>query len=308
MENAKTPNKKRKRKYTPNLAAASFKPRDDWSSEEARNQYLESKFPFEVDHIIYDDSIVGMKNLQESSIDVIVADPPFGLNFSGKESIYNRNPGLVRDGYREVGEKYEEFSIKWISELPRIMKKTSSAWIFSGWTNLIDILNAIKKTGLILINDIIWKYQFGVFTERKFVTSHYHILFCVKSPDYYFNKIMHYPLDVWEINRDYRPRESKNGTKLPENVVSRCIDFTSKPGDLILDPFIGNGTTAIVAKANYRHYLGFEINQNMEEIIKSNLNYTKIGESYYPYKDRYDEHVEKARRKFQKKNLVKEEK
>ena len=74
---------------------------------------------------------------------------------------------------------------------------------FSGWTNLGDILSAVKKSGLVVVNHVIWKYQFGVFTERKFVTSHYHVLFLAKTKNYYFNKIMHYPLDVWEINRTY---------------------------------------------------------------------------------------------------------
>lgn len=298
VEPEKRLKKIRRRRYIPNLAAAKFEPTEDWTIDEAKEGYEKAKFQFGVDHVLYEDCVEGMKKLPNESVDVIVADPPFGLSFTGKESIYNRDDRFVKSGYHEVEGDYEEFSLRWIQELPRIMKKSGSAWIFSGWTHLGDILNAVRKVGLILVNNVIWKYQFGVFTDRKFVTSHYHILFLVKSNDYYFNKIMHYPLDVWEINRIYRPGEVKNSTKLPEKVVMRCADFTSRPGSLVLDPFMGNGTTAVVAKATYRHYLGFEINTSMREVIEINLNSVKVGEFYTPYGERYDELVAKARRRY----------
>lgn len=283
-----TPKKIRKKRYIPHLAATQFKPTEDWSIDEAQKEYSNAKFSFKVDRIIYEDCVEGMKKLPEESVDTIIADPPFGLNFTGKEAIYNRDKRFVRNGYKEIKDDYQDFSIKWIQELPRILKKTGSAWIFSGWTNLGDVLNAIKKTKLTLVNDIIWKYQFGVYTSRKFVTSHYHILFLAKNPDYYFNKIIHYPLDVWEINRTYRRGEVKNGTKLPEKVVMKCMDFASRPGSLVLDPFMGNGTTAIVAKGSYRHYIGFEINNSMKEVINSNLSSITKGEFYTSYNERDD--------------------
>ena len=106
----------------------------------------------------------------------------------------------------------------------------------------------------------------------------------VKNPKkYFFNKIEHYPEDVWIIPRKFQPGERKNSTKLPEEVVSRCIHFCSKPGGLIFDPFMGNGTSAKCAKANYRHYYGFEINRDMKDIIEANLAGTIPGQSYKPY-------------------------
>jgi len=252
----------------------------------------------EIDRIHYSDNIEGMKKLQDESIDCVIADPPFGLSFTGKESIYNRDRRFVRNGYREIKNDYEKFSETWIRELPRVMKKTATAWIFSGWTNLFDILNALKKTDLLLINHIIWRYQFGVFTDRKFVTSHYHLLFLAKSRDYYFNKVMHYPLDVWEINRTYRKGEVKNATKLPNEVVQRCVDFSTRPGDLVMDPFMGNGTTALVAKGSFRHYVGFELNRAMKPVIDAALSSIELGEFYIPYSEREDELVKSARKKY----------
>ncbi len=295
------PRKKRKRRYVPHEAALRFRPTNDWSWEEAQSAYENAEFDFEVDVIYYEDCIPAMDRLPDECIDVIVADPPFGIEFNGRETVYNRDSDLVVEGYQEIRQDYAEFTNAWISRLARILKPSGSAWVFSGWTNLRDVLDAIDASGLTLINHIIWKYQFGVFTRRKFVTSHYHLLFLVKDPTrYYFNKIEHYPLDVWEINRTYLRGQVKNGTKLPESLVMRCIDFTSRPGDLVLDPFMGNGTTAVACKGSFRHYLGFEINPRMREVIERNLSLVEPGAFYVPYSQRRDPLVEKARRKFGK--------
>jgi len=279
--------KKRKNPYIPGIAAMNFEPDYDWSKEESETLFEDKKqSEFSSDTIYYEDCLSGMISLPNDYIDLIIADPPFGIDFSSVKSLYNRNSEFVPNGYEEVSStNYLEFTIKWIQELPRIMKNTASAYIFSGWSHLKEILEAIHQSELTLINHIIWKYQFGVFTKRKFVTSHYHVLFCVKNSNFYFfNKIEHYPEDVWIIPRKYYPGQPKNNTKLPEELVSRCIHFSSKPGDLVFDPFMGNGTTAVCAKANYRHYLGFEINPNLKEIIEKNLNETELGRDYVPYK------------------------
>jgi site-specific DNA-methyltransferase (adenine-specific) len=287
--------RKRKNPYVPNLAAAHFKPKQDWSIQEARELYERKNQ--KSDFVFYSDNVEGMEELSSDSVDCVIADPPFGLAFTGKEAIYNRDSSFVNSSYREAIGDYGRFSERWIGALPRIMKATSTAWIFSGWTNLLDILFAVRNSGLELVNHIIWKYQFGVYTERKFVTSHYHLLLLAKSKEYYFNKIMHYPLDVWEINRTYKKSELKNATKLPDELIQRCIDFTTKPGDLVLDPFMGNGTTAAVAKGNFRHYFGFELNKSMEPVINANISSVRAGEFYVPYTDRDEEEIVKRAKK-----------
>ena len=119
---------KRKNRYIPNLAAAKFRPTQDWTIQRARDEYEKARFTFDTDIVSYQDCIEGMKKLPNDSVDVIMADPPFGLNFTGKESIYNRDARLVRSGYKEVKGDYAGFSEKWIQELPRILKKTGTAW------------------------------------------------------------------------------------------------------------------------------------------------------------------------------------
>lgn len=276
---------KRKNPYVPGLAQIYFKPDFDWEEHQAEKLYHEANHKIlKTNQILFEDCIEGMKNLPEESVDLVIADPPFGIDFDGKGSQYNRKQDFVIGDYGEVVDNYYEFSSQWISQLPRLMKDTSSAYIFSGWTNLKDILIALDKHKLTLINHIIWKYQFGVFTKRKYVSSHYHVLFVVKNPKkYFFNKIEHYPLDIWDIPRKYAPGQEKNGTKLPENVVERAINFSSKPGDLIFDPFMGNGTTAICAKTTYRHYFGYEKNDKMGPLLQKNCEAVKLGQNYRPY-------------------------
>lgn len=224
--------------------------------------------------IYYEDCIANIpKRIDDDSIDLIIADPPFGIRFDGKGSQYNRKSEFVVSGYSEIKQaNYHEFSKAWIKAIYPVLKETGSAYIFSGWTNLKDILIAIDDAGFTTQNHIIWKYQFGVFTKRKYVTSHYHILFLIKNPKkYYFNKIDHYPEDVWEIKREYLPGEKKNSTKLPDKLVEKLLLYSSQENDLVLDPFMGNGTTAVACIKHKRNYLGFEINPNAKEIIDVNI-------------------------------------
>lgn len=294
----------KKKKYIPGLAAFKFWPDPDWTHEEAERMFRDAVHDlghYETDTTYFEDCISEMRKLPDECVDLIIADPPFGLGFSGKESIYNRDENYVVEGYREVEESYWRFSHEWIDALPRIMKENASVYVFSGWTNLEAVLAAIRNAGLTTINHLIWKYQFGVFTRTKFVSSHYHLLFVAKDPDrYYFRKFEHYPLDVWDINRSYRPGKQKNGTTLPVDLIEKCIRFSSRPGDLVLDPFMGNGTTAMATKGLWRHYLGFEINRKLQSVIRQNVRNTPEGSSYIMYKERFPEIIEELRGKYPK--------
>ena len=282
--------KGRAKRYIPNLAEFYFKPTYNWSRGEAEHLYTKTQSPspkFELDSIKFEDCVEGMKELPGESIDLVIADPPFGIDFDGKSGVYNRDERLVIEGYEETSESYHEFTSKWLAELPRIMKPESSAYVFSGWTNLDAVLQGGRDAGLVTLNHLIWHYPFGVYTKKRFVTSHYHIVLLVKNPrKYFFNKIENYPEDVWAVKRQYRTGLAKNATTLPLEVVSRCIDFSSKPGDIVLDPFMGNGTSALASKLNYRHFLGFEINEKLRPLLKREIANIKPGASYIPYSER----------------------
>ncbi|MCS7152306.1 MAG: DNA methyltransferase [Endomicrobia bacterium] len=229
--------------------------------------------PYKVNDFYHGDALELLTFIPNNSIDLIITDPPFGIDFKHNMGFYNRKQSNVMYGYKEVRkENYYEFSLKWIKESWRVLKANGSIYIVSGWTNLKDILNAIDNTGFNLINHIIWKYQFGVYTKKKFVTSHYHILYCVKNPkNYTFNKIENYPEDVWIINRDYQPNKVKTPTRLPEKLVEKIILYSSKEGDIILDPFAGSGTVGVCAKKLNRNFICFEIVKEYVELAKYRL-------------------------------------
>ncbi len=259
---------------------------DQWGYDLAKKMYDQAHFEMSVDVIHFQDCIEGMKPLASQSIDLVIADPPFGINFSGKESYYNRDESYVISNYVEIDSSdYEDFTHQWVAHVARLMKPTASFYFVSGWSHLRDALNALHASGLTLLNHIIWKYPFGVYSQaKKFVSSHYHILLAVKDlENYYFNKVDHYPLDVWEISRNYKKKQPKNGTKLPEDVVDKMIHYSSKPGDVVLDPFMGNGTTAACAVDLFRHYMGFEINKELTDLILDNTQQWKPGGRYPQY-------------------------
>jgi site-specific DNA-methyltransferase (adenine-specific) len=207
------------------------------------------------------DALSLMGKLPDGTVDLIVTDPPFAIDFTAQRLNYNRTGSNVIDGYREIPpDEYGEFTRTWIGEASRVLSSYGSMYIFSGWNRLRDILEGIDKAGLTTVNHLIWKYQFGVFTKKKYVTSHYHLLFVVKNKKKYtFNKLDHYAEDVWVINREYWKGKKKTPTKLPQELVQKIIRYSSNPGDLVLDPFLGSGTVAVVAQQEGRYFLGFEI-------------------------------------------------
>ena len=241
--------------------------------KETQLEYTTSIGPFSINEFYCGDALVLLTQVPSKSINLIITDPPFGIDFKENLGFYNRKSSNVITGYKEIEkENYYDFSYKWIKECYRILKDNGSIYIVSGWTNLRDILNAVYDVNFHIINHIIWKYQFGVYTKKKFVTSHYHILFCVKDPkNYKFNKIDKYPEDVWIINRDYCPNRIKTPTRLPEKLVEKMILYSSDEGDIILDPFAGSGTVGYCAKKLNRNFICFEIVKEYVEVAKYRL-------------------------------------
>lgn len=229
--------------------------------------------PFEADSIVHGDALELLPKVPSGTVDLIVTDPPFAIDFRAQKMNYNRTGENVLEGYREVDSRdYAEFSMRWMEEAYRVLAPSGSMYVFSGWNRLKDVLSAVDDAGFSTINHIIWKYQFGVFTRKKYVTSHYHIIFAVKNPgSYTFNKVEHYPEDVWTIKREYWKGRKKTPTKLPSDLVKKILSFSSNPGDLVLDPFLGSGTVAVVSKEMDRRFLGFELVSDYYEFARERL-------------------------------------
>lgn len=235
------------------------------------------------------DCIDLMAELPSSCIDLVITDPPFAIDFQAARQNYNRLGSRVLEGYNEISSTdYQNFTIAWLSEATRLLKDSGSMYIFSGWNHLKEILIAIDTSNLTMVNHLIWKYQFGVVTKRKYVTSHYHCLYvCKDDKKRYFDpycrfdkdaktdkgKSSHYrdKEDVWAINREYWNGAIKTPTKLPAALIDKILAYSSKEGDLVMDPFLGSGQVAVVTKMKNRHYIGFEIVPEYFEFARNRL-------------------------------------
>jgi site-specific DNA-methyltransferase (adenine-specific) len=228
---------------------------------------------FAIDGIFLGDARQLLREIPDGTVDLVVTDPPFAIKFRAARTNYHRTGSRVVEGYREIAaEDYLAFTKEWMEQAFRVLRPTGSLYVFSGWNRLRDVLQSLDETGFTTINHLIWKYQFGVYTRKKYVTSHYHILFAAKDPKkYFFSKAEHYPEDVWVINREYWTGKRKTPTKLPLALVKKILAFSSREGDLVLDPFLGSGTVAAAAKEMGRHYLGFEIVPEYCEMAKERV-------------------------------------
>ncbi|MEM2855518.1 MAG: site-specific DNA-methyltransferase [Candidatus Nitrosocaldaceae archaeon] len=207
----------------------------------------------------------------EEKADLIFADPPFGIGFDANMQTYNRKPDAL--SYVEIRkDNYPSFINELIRWCYNNLKGNGSLWLVSGWNNLRHVLNAIEDAGFYLLNHCIWHYQFGVFTKKRFVTSHYHLLLAVKNAsNYVFNKPEHYAEDVWYIKRSYNRGVKTAGNELPDELVAKCIKTSSNVGDLVVDPCLGSGSTMKNCILLKRRCIGIEINSLLEERIRTKL-------------------------------------
>ena len=218
--------------------------------------------------VIFDD----FRNVKlDEQADLVFADPPFGIDFKGNLQSYHRTPDAL--SYKEVPlEEYPEFIRNLLDWSYKSLNQFGSMWLLSGWNNLSIVLHAAEDSGFHLLNHCIWKYQFGVFTKKRFTTSHYHFLLLVKDLNrYVFNKPQHYAEDVWYIKRPYNRGVKTAGNELPDKLVEKCVKTSSKIGDLVVDPVLGSGTTLKVCLRTGRKCIGIEVNSALEKRIKTKL-------------------------------------
>lgn len=250
----------------------------------------------EKNKIYFGDCITIMNNLPEESIDLIFADPPFNIGI--KYDIYEDNKSF---------DEYYKWSENWISSCKRIMKKSGSIYIAIGDEFAAEINIILKKLGFNFRNWIIWYYTFGQNQRKKFNRSHTHILYYTKSKDKFCfddsqiripsarqliysdkraNPKGKIPDDVWEFSRvcgTFKERIGNHPCQMPENLLERIIKASSKENDIVLDPFGGTGTTAVIAKKLKRYYITMEISKKYFDVILKRLDDKIISQNDNQY-------------------------
>lgn len=226
------------------------------------------------------DALTLFSEIENESIDMIIADPPYNL---GKN--YGNNHDL-----RGVDD-YLEFTRSWLSEAKRALKPEGTIYVFMGVrfiSYLYEILD--RELGLLFNSWIVWHYTQGLGKTKGFSPRHDDILMFTKSNKFTFNldnvrvPQKYYrernnmrganPGDVWQFSHVHycNPNRQNHPTQKPEGLIERMILASSKKNEVVLDPFSGSGTTLRVCQQLTRQGIGFELNPEYIAMTKKRLN------------------------------------
>lgn len=258
----------------------------------------------EINKIYQMDCIIGMKEMEDSSVDLIVADPPYNLSSGnsihcGGNSVIEGMGGewnkVKQDWDSFTLDEYLAFTIAWLTQAKRVLKNTGSMWVFGTYHNIGIINYACQLLGLEIINEVIWykSNSFPNLAGRRLTASHETMLWIHNAPkkrkyyfDYEYSKDGNFSYDnlkmpskqmrtVWSIPNNKKSWELKYGkhpTQKPIRLLERMIKLTSKEGDLVLSPFCGSGSECVAAKKNKRNYITFEINEEYIKLADERIN------------------------------------
>lgn len=229
--------------------------------------------------IMHGDSIEQMKKLPDNSVDVIFADPPYNMQLGGD---LHRPDNTKVDAVNDAWDKfsgfaaYDDFTVEWMNEARRVLKEDGTMWVIGSYHNIFRVGAKIQDLGFWILNDIVWVKTNPMpnFRGTRFTNAHETLIWCAKSEKskYTFNydsmKAFNDDLQMrsdWHLPICLGAERLKddNGKKVhttqkPEALLYRIILASTNPGDVILDPFFGTGTTGAVAKKLGRHYIGIE--------------------------------------------------
>ena len=263
----------------------------------------------ELNIIINEDCVEGMKSIEDNSIDLIIADPPYNLSKGGNLKWDNSvklagmggNWNKVMESWDNMSlSQYFTFTIAWMTEAQRILKPTGSMWIFGTYHN-IGIVNVVcQLLNIEIINEIIWykRNAFPNLAGRRLTASHETLLWCHKGSkkrEYYFNyeysKNGDFDYDslknpgkqmrtVWDISNNKEKREleyGKHPTQKPLRIIKRIIQLSSSEGDIMLTPFSGAGSECLAAKELGRNYIGYEVDSKYVDITYKRLQHAMLN-------------------------------
>ena len=229
--------------------------------------------------IIKGDCIKYMEEMPNGSIDMIFADPPYNLQLG---SALTRPDGSlvssVQDSWDKFSsfEEYDQFTRAWLSESRRILKDTGSIWVSGSYHNIFRVGAIMQDLGFCILNDIIWIKTNPTpnFRGTRFTNAHETLIWASKSFDS-SPKFNYKSMKIWNDDTQMRSDwqlpicsgkerlkdesgKTLHPTQKPEGLLYRIILASTNPGDLILDPFAGTGTTGAVAKKLSRRFIGIE--------------------------------------------------
>lgn len=254
------------------------------------------------------DTFEALPCLNEKSIDLIIVDPPYNLTKNYHGNIFSK----------KTKENYEEYTVHWLKMVKRLLKPKGSIYICCDWQSSIIIGNILPDY-FIVRNRITWQREKGRGSRTNWKNQMEDIWYCTNSDEYTFNYeavkhrkkvIAPYRIDgepkdwVDNENGKYRdtfgsnfwndisipfwsmPENTAHPTQKPEKLIAKLILASSNENDIILDPFLGSGTTSVVAKKLNRHFIGIEQNPIYCAFTIKRLNMADVDNKIQGYYDR----------------------
>ena len=225
------------------------------------------------------DCVQLMRMLPAGSVNCIFADPPYNLQLRGE---LRRPDDSVVDGVDEDWDRfddyaaYDAFTREWLGECRRVLRKDGTIWVIGSYHNIFRIGTILQDLGFWILNDVVWRKSNPMpnFRGRRFTNAHETMIWAARGRDsrYRFNyQSMKALNDDLQMRSDWflplctggERLKNQHGLKLhptqkPEALLHRVLLASTNPGDVVLDPFLGTGTTAAVAKRLHRHFIGME--------------------------------------------------
>ncbi len=244
--------------------------------------------------IINSDCLKELKKIPNKTFDLVFADPPYNLqigeNLTRPDSSKVSGVNDKWDQFDSL-EDYDNFCKKWLIECKRILKDNGSIWVIGSYHNIFRLGYHLQNLGYWLLNDVIWRKNNPMpnFKGTRFTNAHETLIWASKSKKskYTFNyQSLKCLNDDLQMRSDWmlpicngKERLKKNGKKVhstqkPEALLHRIILATTKKDDLVFDPFLGTGTTAVVCKKLARNYYGIEKNKKYFTAAKARINKT----------------------------------
>jgi DNA modification methylase len=244
-----------------------------------------------INQILPGNCIEILQSLPENSVDLIFADPPYNLQL--RNDLYRPDMSrvaAVNDGWDkfENFSEYDEFTRKWLHAGHRVLKDTGTIWVIGSYHNIYRVGAIMQDLGFWILNDILWikNNPMPNFRGVRFTNAHEIMIWAQKKKGakYTFNhQSMKALNDDLQMRSDWniplvtgKKRIKSNGTKAhstqkPEGLLYRVIMASSNVGDVILDPFLGSGTTGAVAKKLGRHWIGIERDKKYVKVAQKRI-------------------------------------
>ncbi len=244
--------------------------------------------------IIEEDCIRAMAALPDACIDMVFADPPYNLQLGGE--LFRPEGGRV-DACDDEWDKfdsfraYDDFTRAWLKEARRILKPNGTLWVIGSYHNIFRVGAVLQDEGYWILNDIVWRKSNPMpnFRGTRFTNAHETMIWASRSEDsrYTFNyRTMKALNDDLQMRSDWvlpicsgGERVKSDGVKAhptqkPEALLYRVLLSCTNPGDVVLDPFFGTGTTGAVARRLGRHWIGIEREKKYVKVARERIDST----------------------------------